>query len=142
MKKNEVAELFMRGLDCSQVVAIKFAEECGFSEEEMIRMTAGFGGGLGIGETCGAVAGAMVVLGLKFGPDGPDQDEQKKIMSIKRAEFLKLWREKRQSCVCKELLGHDISIPGELDKVIEEGTMLDFCPELVLDAIDILKKVL
>ena len=63
MEKEKIAELFMKGIDCSQVVAGAFAEELGITQEEAYKMAAGFGGGMGIGETCGAVVGAMIVLG-------------------------------------------------------------------------------
>ena len=53
MEKEKIAELFMKGIDCSQVVAGAFAEELGITQEEAYKMVAGFGGGMGIGETCG-----------------------------------------------------------------------------------------
>ena len=53
MEKEKIAELFMKGIDCSQVVAGAFAEELGITQEEAYKMAAGFGGGMGIGETCG-----------------------------------------------------------------------------------------
>ena len=40
---------------------------------------------MGIGETCGAVVGAMIVLGLKFGHCDTEHMEQKDIMNAKRA---------------------------------------------------------
>ena len=67
MEKKEIAELFMKGIDCSQVVVGAFAEELGITTEEAYKMSAAFGGGMGLGETCGAVVGAMIVLGLKYG---------------------------------------------------------------------------
>lgn len=142
MNKQDVIDLFVNGLDCSQVVASHFAGRLGYSEAEMNRMAAAFGGGLGIGEVCGAVVGAMIVLGLKYGNSAPGQAEQKDIMSAKRSELLEEWAKRRKSSVCRDQLGHDISKPGEFEKVLEEGTMLDLCPELVLDAIDILEKQL
>ncbi len=66
MEKKEIAELFMKGIDCSQVVVGAFVEELGITTEEAYKMSAAFGGGMGLGETCGAVVGAMIVLGLKI----------------------------------------------------------------------------
>ena len=66
MEKKEIAELFMKGIDCSQVVVGAFAEELGITTEEAYKMSAAFGGGMGLGETCGAVVGAMIVLGLNM----------------------------------------------------------------------------
>ena len=126
MEKEKIAELFMKGIDCSQVVAGAFAEELGITQEEAYKMAAGFGGGMGIGETCGAVVGAMIVLGLKFGHCDTEHMEQKDIMNAKRAEFL---------------TKHDIADPEGMQKILEEGLLFDFCPEIVRDTIEILNEV-
>ena len=142
MDKEQVADLFARGQDCSQVVLSYFAERLGISEDEANRISAGFGGGSGLGETCGAVIGALMALGLKYGNNGPDDMDNKGIMSGKRVEFIQEWLSRREHTLCRDFLGHDITQPGEFEKVIEEGTMFTFCPLLVLDAIDITEKLL
>ena len=141
MDKAQVADLFMRGQDCSQVVLSQFADVLGISQENANRITACFGGGSGIGETCGAVIGALMVIGMKYGHSGPDDMEQRNILMEKRSEFIRKWNEKRGTCMCKDFLGHDITQPGEFEKVLEEGTMFSLCPELVLDAIEILQEI-
>ena len=128
MEKEKIAELFMKGIDCSQVVAGAFAEELGITQE-------------GIGETCGAVVGAMIVLGLKFGHCDTEHMEQKDIMNAKRAEFLTKFQEKYGVCSCKGLLKHDIADPEGMQKILEEGLLFDFCPEIVRDTIEILNEV-
>ena len=124
MEKEKIAELFMKGIDCSQVVAGAFAEELGITQEEAYKMVAGFGGGMGIGETCGA-----------------EHVEQKDIMNAKRAEFLTKFQEKYGVCSCKGLLKHDIADPEGMQKILEEGLLFDFCPEIVRDTIEILNEV-
>lgn len=142
LNKQEVIDLFVSGIDCGQAVASYYADRFGLSEEELNRVTAAFGGGFGIGETCGAVNGAMVVLGLKYGHGSPEEADRKALMNEKIREFLAEWQKRRGSCACRDKLGHDISQPGEFEKVLEEGTMLDLCPELVLDSIDILESII
>ena len=44
-----------------------------------------------------------------------------------------------ESCRCKELLKYDISNPEEMQKIMEEGLLFDFCPEVVKDSLEILK---
>ena len=132
----------MRGQDCSQVVLSHFAEKLGMSAEEANRAAAAFGGGSGIGETCGAVVGAMIALGLRFGHTGPDDPARREEMMSKRAEFLQKWKDKRSFTECRDFLGHDISVPGEFEKVLEEGTMFSLCPGLVADAIEILDEMI
>lgn len=142
MEKKEIAELFMKGIDCSQVVVGVFADELGITTEEAYKMAAAFGGGMGLGETCGAVVGAMIVLGLKYGHHDVEHMEQKDIMNAKRAEFLQKFQEKYSVCNCKGLLKHDISKPEEMQQILDEGLLFDFCPEVVKDSIEILKETL
>ncbi len=141
MNKEQIAGLFMRGQDCGQVVFDNYADELGIPKDEANRMAAAFGGGIGIGETCGAVIGAMMVIGMKYGHNGPDDVEHREMLMAKRAEFIEKWRERRGSCMCRDLLGDDISTPEGLGRILEAGTMFSLCPELVLDAIDILGEI-
>ena len=39
MEKEKIAELFMKGIDCSQVVAGAFAEELGITQEEAYKLS-------------------------------------------------------------------------------------------------------
>ncbi|WP_346663405.1 C-GCAxxG-C-C family protein [uncultured Merdimonas sp.] len=142
MKKEEIRQLFIQGIDCSQVVAGHFAQEMGMTTEEARKVSACFGGGMMCGETCGAVTGALMVIGMKYGHCKEGDLEQKNIMMAKVAEFKKHFHKKYPSCMCKDLLGHDVGQPGELEKVLEEGLMMDFCPHVVNAAIDALEQVL
>lgn len=67
---DRAEELFRTGLCCSQAVFCAFAEEFGMDAETARKVSAGLGGGVGrMREACGAVTGAAMALGLKFGPD-------------------------------------------------------------------------
>ena len=142
MKKECVAEKFRKGFDCSQVVLEHYAGELEMTPEAADRAAAAFGGGMGMGETCGAVIGAMIALGMKYGHYREDKMEQKDVMNAKRAEFLGAFLEKYPSCSCKELLKYDISKPEELEKILEEGLLFDFCPQVVVDVTEILDKMM
>ena len=138
MDKAQIADLFMRGQDCAQVTIDNYADKLPVDAETANRIMACYGGGSGIGETCGAVIGALAVIGLKYGHKGPDDMDARNEMMAKRAEFLDAWKEKRGSCMCRELLGYDVSKPEEFQIILEKGLMFDLCPELVLDALKIM----
>ena len=142
MEKEQIVDLFMRGQDCGQVVFSHYAGRYGFDDEEANRLTATFGGGNGAGETCGAVLGAMMVIGMECGHKGPDDMDQRTAMMGKRAEFLAKWKERRESCMCRDMLGYDLSTPEGLSAVLEAGLLFDRCPEIVMDAIDIIDEIL
>lgn len=142
MSREEIKELFLQGIDCSQVVTGQFADRMGMTREQARKVSACFGGGMMCGETCGAVTGALMVIGMVYGHSEEGDEAQKEKMSQKTAEFKKLFLEKYPSCMCRDLLGHDISVPGEMDKVLEKGLLFDFCPIVVEDTIEILEKIL
>ena len=82
----------MRGQDCGQVVLEQYAESLGLSKDAANRLTASFGGGSGVGETCGAVVAALMVIGMKYGHSGPDDPEHRDVLMAKRAEFIEKWK--------------------------------------------------
>lgn len=94
------------------------------TKEQARKMSACFGGGMMCGETCGAVTGALIVLGMVFGHSEENDGDQKGIMAGKVAEFKKRFLEKYPSDMCREILGHDISKPDEMDKVLEKALCL------------------
>ena len=141
MNKEQIAELFMRGQDCGQVVLEQYAESLRLSKDEANRLTAAFGGGSGVGETCGAVVAAMMVIGMKYGHNGPDDPEHRDVLMAKRAEFIEKWKAKRDSCMCRDMLGDDISTQEGLGRIIESGKLFSLCPDIVIDALDILNEM-
>ena len=141
MTKEEVCQLFMAGIDCSQVVTGACAEKMGMTKEQARKMSACFGGGMMCGETCGAVTGALIVLGMVFGHSEENDGAQRGIMAGKVAEFKKRFLAKYPSDMCREILGHDISKPDEMDKVLEKGLMFDLCPQIVIDVLSILEEL-
>lgn len=132
----------MGGIDCSQVVAGYFSEACQMDQETMRRVSACFGGGMQCGETCGAVTGALMVLGIKYGTAIEGDSDQKEIMKAKITEFKQAFGNVYPSCICKELLGYNIADPEEFQKILDKGLLFDFCPGVVADTIKILEKML
>ena len=65
-------ELFLKGYNCSQSVLCAFSDVTGYDVDTSARMASSFGGGLGrLRQTCGAVSGAALVLGIVKGYDDP-----------------------------------------------------------------------
>ena len=50
--------------NCCQSVLLPFAQELGLTEEQAVALGAHFGSGMRHGGTCGALSGALMVLGL------------------------------------------------------------------------------
>jgi len=68
-EKTELAAHYHdTGYGCGQAVLAPFAEDYGLSEELALKISTGFGSGMGrMFEVCGALTGAFMVIGLKHG---------------------------------------------------------------------------
>ena len=129
--KEEVMAKFAAGGQCAQCTLAPWADGLGYDEEELLRMSAAFAGGMFRGDTCGAVTGALMALGLAFGDDAARTEE-------KAAAFQAAFTERFGSTICRELLGYDLSVPGELEKARESGKMTELCPDFVRGASELL----
>lgn len=78
--------------NCAQSVLIPFAEEIGITRERAAALALNFGAGMGCGGTCGAITGALMVMG---GLELPQK---------KRLELLREFREKNGATDCASLL--------------------------------------
>jgi len=103
--QDHAISLFMEGYNCAQSTAAAFADDFGISKETLLKMTAGFGGGIGgLRETCGALSGMVCVAGLHAGgyPAG-DLEAKTRLYDIVKemnAEFKELFG----TTCCRELL--------------------------------------
>lgn len=63
-KAKKADENHKKGYNCAQAVACAFCDETGIDEKTMFRMMEGHGLGMGgMQGTCGAITGAVAVLG-------------------------------------------------------------------------------
>src|SRR5512140_2930835 len=100
---------FARGFNCAQSIFAAFAPRLGVSSELALRVSAPFGAGLAReGEVCGALSGALMVLGLQYGQDRPESKED---MYRLAHEFIYQFKQRHGAVRCSELLHQDISTP-------------------------------
>jgi C_GCAxxG_C_C family probable redox protein len=120
-----------------------YGPELGLDRETALRVATAFGGGMGrMGETCGALAGAFMVIGLKYGRTRVEDEETKeKAYSLVR-EFADRFESRNGSIVCRELLGYDIVTPEERELAREQGLFATLCPRFVRDAAEIIERIL
>jgi C_GCAxxG_C_C family probable redox protein len=113
---------YSQGFSCSQSVVMAFAEELGVDREVAAKVSAGFGGGMGrSGRTCGALSGALMVIGLVQGATDPsDKESKEKTYSMART-LLEEFRRQRGSMDCRDLIGMDISTPEGQALAREKG---------------------
>ena len=133
-------EAFTSGYNCAQSVVEAFREETGLDRETARKAAAGFGGGLGrMAETCGAVSGAVIVLGLTCTEKDPAAAKARTYEKVKR--FIETFRQYYGSAVCREILGEDISTADGLKRANEQGLFEKRCNGVVKDAVKILEEL-
>lgn len=137
-------ELFRSGCNCSQAVVAAFEDVTGFDRETSMKVASALGGGMcRMREVCGAVSGAMLVLGMACG-EGTDADHAKKADLYKIGQvFAEAFKAEMGSIVCRELLG----LPdGKSEAVPEARTDAYYkkrpCAEIVRIAAEELEKVI
>jgi C_GCAxxG_C_C family probable redox protein len=95
-----------------------------------------------MGETCGAVTGAFMAIGLKYGKArAEDEGARDKTYELVR-EFVNRFQSRHGSIICKELLGYDLSNPQEGEAAKEIGLFDTLCPQFVRNATEILEEIL
>jgi C_GCAxxG_C_C family probable redox protein len=132
--------IFGQGFNCSQAVFSAFSTQFGLAGQTALKLASPFGGGLARrGETCGAVTGALLVLGLARGADTPAGKEA--IYQLAQ-DYMRRFEAKHGSCLCRELIGCDISTPEGWQIARETGKTREICPGLVRDAAEIIQTLL
>jgi C_GCAxxG_C_C family probable redox protein len=144
MKKSKhVVSCFNEGFSCSQAVLSTYGDQFGLTRELALKVSGAFGGGMGrMGETCGAVTGAFMIIGLKYGKTRADDEQSKEKAYAIVQEFVKKFKARNGSILCRELLGCDLNTP-EGKKLIEEKHLTTtLCPKYVQDAAEIIEEIL
>lgn len=102
----KAVEFFKSGYNCSQSVVAAFADLYGFTEEQALRMSASFGGGIGrMRETCGAACGMFLLAGLETGcTDAKDRAGKSANYALVQ-ELAAEFKRRNGSICCGELLG-------------------------------------
>ena len=143
MERSEKAkDLFLSGYNCAQSVLLSFAEDLKFSKELAMKMSAGFGGGMGKQqETCGAVTGAIMVLGVLKGEDVNNNDELKSAAYGSVKELTQEFKSEYKTTQCKDLIGCDLNTPEGSAKFKEDNLMENICAGCVKKAVQIVESI-
>jgi C_GCAxxG_C_C family probable redox protein len=139
---DDAVQCFCRGAACSQAILAYYGPSVGLPAEQGMKLGSGFAGGMRLAQTCGAVTGVFMILGLKHaGPNCDQRDGRESVYAAIR-EFAAKFQERNHTVVCKNLLGCDISTADGLRRATQEGLFRTICPKLVQDAAEILEEML
>lgn len=136
-KADQAAACFSEGFNCAQAVFTAYSEELGLDEQTALRLACGFGAGMGrLGNTCGAVSGAILLLGLKYGKSKKEDNPARERTYELVREFTKRFEERNGTTICRELLG------DEPAKIKDPEPFRTICPKMIRDAVEIVEELL
>lgn len=144
-RAERAKEYFKAGYNCSQAVALAFADLMDLDEKTIAKITQPFGGGMGrLRLTCGAVSGMATVIGAIFGDAELTADGKKNTYSIVQ-EVCGAFKNECGSLICGELLtgaNLQVEVGGEAEKRTNEYYKKRPCAELVYTAARIIEEFL
>jgi C_GCAxxG_C_C family probable redox protein len=116
-----------------------FGEDLGMETETCAQIATAFGGGIAhLGLTCGAVTGALMVMGRMHGGFG----EKKQATYLLVEEFVKRFKDIHGSISCTELIGYDLGDPDQLAEARAKGLFAEKCAGYVKTAVKLLEHLL
>jgi C_GCAxxG_C_C family probable redox protein len=133
---------FRLGYNCAQAVMAAFSGSLGIDERTARMMASGFGGGMGREQlTCGALSGAVMVVGCRF-CDGDDVTGCKERVYEKTREVVQRFREQHGSTACRDLIGVDMSTAEGRTQVKDQDLSRRVCEPCIRHACAIVDQIL
>jgi C_GCAxxG_C_C family probable redox protein len=142
-RKAIALDYFAGGCNCAQSVLAAFGNDLGTDSVTVLKISTAFGGGIaGMGQTCGAVTGALMAIGLRFGmARGEDKDAKEKTRGVGR-ELIRHFELTFGSTTCRELLGCDLSTPEGFMEARRRGIFTTKCTSFVGKTVELLEELL
>ncbi|RPI01452.1 MAG: C_GCAxxG_C_C family protein [Ignavibacteriae bacterium] len=142
-KPEQAAATFLNGFNCAQAVFATSAEEFGIDRTEALKISCGFGAGMGRRQdVCGAVTGAIMLIGSKHGKTVKEDASANETTYRLVREFSEQFIARHGSVSCKELLGCSLVTP-EGQQFFKENNFREVkCARYVRDAAELAETML
>jgi C_GCAxxG_C_C family probable redox protein len=144
---NDVAAqaqaVFDLGYNCAQAVLVPFAVDVGVSDAEAYRMASVFGAGMGrLQETCGALTGAFMALGLAHGFVDPKDSVTRDKLLVETQRLAAEFKQEFGSLSCRDLTACDLNTSAGQAYHKEQNQRLLICSRCVRSSAINLARVL
>ena len=129
-RKKIAIEKHDLGYNCAQSVALTYADLVDMAPEQLFKITEGFGlGGGNMQGTCGAISGAIALIGLLNSCGDLEHPSTKAQTYALGREILERFKAQNGSILCHELKG------------VGTGKVLRSCPDCIMDACQLLEEL-
>jgi C_GCAxxG_C_C family probable redox protein len=142
MKKEIAIQAFRTGYNCAQSVLAAYAEKSNIDQKMAMDISAGFGGGMAqMQETCGAVTGAYMAIGLFSGEKSKDNFNIKKNSIALMQQFTEQFKAKHGTISCKALINCDLNTEEGKQHLKEHNLYEKVCEKCIADAVEIIDQL-
>ena len=138
---EDVIRFYNQGYDCAQCIVKAMEGKVEYDEATVMKAVSSMGMGLLEGSICGAILGALAVIGLRYGNASPDPGI-KGVIIIKRAQFLTEFKKKYNGLTCPEIMGLDVRKDEDNLRAFKEGIYDHFCPNMAANILEILERII
>ena len=129
-RKKIAIEKHDLGYNCAQSVALTYADLVDMAPEHLFKITEGFGlGGGNMQGTCGAISGAIALIGLLNSCGNLEHPSTKAQTYALGREILERFKAQNGSILCHELKGAGT------------GKVLRSCPDCIMDACQLFEEL-
>ena len=128
-KSDSALASFNQGITCSSAVFSAFSEELGLDDKTAKKIACGFGAGISrTGNICGAVSGAIMVIGLKYGTAEQGDDAATEKTRALTRKFMQEFTARNGSVNCTELLGFNLNNQDDYEAAAKAKLFRTKCP--------------
>lgn len=139
-KQETAVSYFNEGYNCAQSVLTAFTDDLGFDKSAGLRISAGFGAGMGrLQETCGAVTGAFMAIGIYTTGKYVDNATRKEKTIAMVQDFDREFKKLHKTSNCGELLGCDLKTDDGQKIYADNNLKETVCCKCVTNAVSILE---
>ena len=133
---------FNKGYNCAQSVFSAFSDVSGVDEDLSRSIASGFGAGFGrLQKTCGAVTGAIMVIGCRFLKGNEWSVTSKEVIYKKTREFIEKFRQRNGAIKFLELIGVNLETEEGQRIANEKNLFREKCAKYVKDACELLEEI-
>ena len=140
--KDIAIQSFRSGMNCAQSVVTAYADRLKFDPDLAASLSCGFGGGMGrLQQTCGALTGAFMVLGIHNSRLFSDRVELKNRTYTQVREINEKFAQSQGATDCRSLLGCDLQTDEGMQYHKDTQQSKTICEKCIAASIEILDEI-
>ena len=140
--KDKAIQSFQSGMNCAQAVVTAYAVLLKFDPDLAAGLSCGFGGGMGrLQQTCGALTGAFMVLGIHNSRLYTDRAELKNVTYTQVRKINEKFRQRQGATDCRSLLGCDLQTDEGMQYHKDTNQSKMICEKCIAASIELLDEI-